>query len=78
VTIDWSPHKEILQGHIVRTVQQLSTTSTRTAGRNTSACAAATAVVSQIAFASELESFGSKPWMHGYRDPRRHPGQQDV
>jgi hypothetical protein len=78
MTIDWSPYREILSGHIVRTATQLSTISTRTAGRNTSACAAATVVVSQIAFVSELESFGSKPWMHGYRDPRRHPGRQDV
>lgn len=62
----------------MRTAQQLSTTSTRPAGRNTSACAAATVVVSQIAIASGLERFETKPCMHGYRDPRRHPGQEDV
>jgi hypothetical protein len=62
----------------VRTVQQLSTNSIRTAGRNASACAAATVAARQIAFASEHESFGLKPWMHGDRDPRRHPGQEDV
>jgi hypothetical protein len=62
----------------VKAARQQSTNSTRIAGRNTSACAAATVVVSQIACAAELESFGTKPWMHGYRDPRSHPGQQDV
>jgi hypothetical protein len=51
---------------------------TRPAGRNASACAAATVALSQIAIAFELESFETQPCMHGYRDPRRHPGQQDV
>jgi hypothetical protein len=70
--------KEILQGHIVRTVQQLSTNSIRIAGRNAFACATAAVAASQIAFASELKGFGLNPWMHGERDPRRHPGQGDV
>ena len=74
---DPSPHLEIPQGHIVRTGQQLTTNSIRTAGRNAFACAATTVVASQIALASQLAGFGSKPWMHE-RDPRKHPGQEDV
>jgi len=62
----------------VRTVQQLSTNPARTAGRMTSACAAATVVAHQAAFACGLESRVAKPWIHGDRDPRRHPGQEDV
>jgi len=62
----------------VRTVQQLSTNPDRTAGRMTSACAAATGVAPQVAFAYGLESPATKPWIHGHCDPRRHPGQEDV
>ncbi|MBS0343085.1 MAG: hypothetical protein JSS56_21475 [Proteobacteria bacterium] len=63
----------------MRTVHQLSTTnSIRNAGRNAFVCAAVAMVIGQIAFTSELEGFGLKPWMHGERDPRKHPGKEDV
>jgi hypothetical protein len=70
--------REFLQGHIVIPVQQPSTNSTRTVGRNAFACAVATMAVNQIAFAFGLERLEQKPWLHGYRDPREHPGQGDV
>jgi hypothetical protein len=75
---DSSPYREILSGNIVKTARQLTTTSTRTTGRDTSARAVATVAVNQVAFMCGLESSPRKPWIHGYRDPRRHPGQQDV
>jgi hypothetical protein len=63
----------------VITVSQPSANSIRAAGRNARACMAATLAVRQTAFASWLESFEMKPWLHGgYRDPREHPGQGDV
>ena len=62
----------------MRTGQQLPTNSIRTAGRIAFACAAGTVVASRIALGSKLAGSGSEPWMHGERDPRKHPGQGDV
>jgi hypothetical protein len=58
------------------TVQQLSTYSARTAGRNAFARAAVMGGVYQIAFAPK--SCAQKPWLHGERDPHKHPGPGDV
>jgi hypothetical protein len=40
--------------------------------------AAATVASRQIANEVGLESLGTEPCLHGYSDPRKHPGQGDV
>jgi hypothetical protein len=62
--------------NIMTTVQQISTYSARTAGRNAFACAAVMAGTYPIAFTPK--SCAQKPWLHGERDPYKHPGPGDA
>ncbi len=62
----------------MKSVQQLITNQVRIAGEMSFARAAATVASRQIANWAGAEGLGAEPCLHGYRDPRKHPGEADV